>query len=122
MQQVPVENTDVLFTSSSRDSKQPISSYRSWNSFIRETRYHCIPLRAASHPFLTSELWARTLKLRGLIEFADAIEYFFKKIPTTLMVDDPTIQSPDDVVQVVGPVALIGGQDPDNGWVLSMVV
>jgi len=38
-------------------------------------------------------------------------------MPTTLMIDDSTIKSPDDVLQVVGPVAFNRGQDPDNGWV-----
>jgi len=63
-----------------------------------------MPLWATSHPFLTSEFWASTLGLRELIEFANAIEY--GTIPTTLTVDGSTIQSPDDVVHVVGPILL----------------
>jgi len=34
MQQVPIGNADMVFDSSGCDSKKPISSYRSWNSFM----------------------------------------------------------------------------------------
>ncbi|KAF8453769.1 hypothetical protein BDZ91DRAFT_47826 [Kalaharituber pfeilii] len=116
MPAVPDEEQDILSTIAECVRKPKIYSYPKWAKFCHETGYAVIPLTHTSHPVRCSPKWATILAMRGLLDYSDALDWE-AEVPHTIYVDDDI---PDPRVRCSGPVAFVGGEDPDRGFVWVM--
>ena len=88
-----------------------ICSYPKWESFCKATEYPVVPL-IGTHPVTSSPIWAAILHDRGLINFAESLAWE-GELPATLVPDTTPLRCN-------GPVAFVGGKDPDLGFVWVM--
>ncbi|RPB18641.1 hypothetical protein L211DRAFT_871678 [Terfezia boudieri ATCC MYA-4762] len=105
---VPAVGSD---NAQNRTMQPSLHSYPKWESFCGDTGYSVVPL-TGMHPVTSSPTWAAILHSRGLINFRASLSWE-SELPTTLILDTTPIRCN-------GPVAFVGKEDPDLGFVWVM--